>query len=197
MLMFGTLTRLAAIQATIVNCWAHNCEANVRKGQEIQLNTKQFARAWGKCSRFVSGGQPFSVFSAMFCVSFSRETRDKIQRFPADFRQTNSKFGFDASAGLVCVLFFCSYFCCLLFFLRSSKVYVYKTRSNLEPRLQTSFIFECLALSEISCLRANSCCYFKFHFVVPRTRLHHQLYSGPTASAEIKFLNSPVLSHAL
>lgn len=184
MLMFGTLTGLAAIQATIVNCWAHNYEADVRKGQGIQLNARQFARTKGKCSRFVSLGQPFSMVSSMSRVS-RQETKS------SDFLRISGK----QIQSLVLVLLV--WFVCVVVFYFFLKVFVYKARCNLDPRLQTSFIFECLALSEISCLRANSCCYFKFHFVVPRTWLQHQLYPGPRANAEIKFQGSHLSSFFL
>jgi len=77
-----------------------------------------------------------------------------IQRFPADFRQTNSEFG--SLAG---------------FFGRfSPKVF----RIVVPPSIHPSSVWV-----EFPCLRANSCCYFKFYFVVPKALEAAINFQGP------------------
>lgn len=80
-----------------------------------------------------------------------------IQRFPADFRQTNSEFG--SLAG---------------FFGRfSPKVF----RIVVPPSIHPSSVWV-----EFPCLRANSCCYFKFYFVVPKALEAAINFQGPRSS---------------
>lgn len=145
--MLATLTRLAAVQGSIVGRIITGRWTWVRD-VEIKLKTRQLAKGLTTPAMSLSTGQPITL-SQFFGQRRDRDNPTISFGFPADkFRVW--------FVGCFGPKNFCTF---------SPRPGLYGSKDPVHPSIHPSGVLS--VWLEFSCLRANSCCYFKFYFAVP------------------------------